>query len=518
LCIRDWTTAPAAAAPATTAPAAAPTPAAKPTAPPQPQAGGAQPKSGGALRIADMDLPRLDGHLIYTNGINISWLPYDRLVQYDATMQPQPMLAESFDLAADATQIRFTLRKGVQFHSGRELTSDDIKWNLLRVRDPKLGVAQLATQSAWFTSIETPDKYTVVLKTEQPRPFMFDFFEYFNILDQETKSGPDADLKVVGTGPFVWQEYRQGESARLVKNVSYWRSGLPYLDELQIGFLSDQQAAVVAFEAGQYDVIAPPVRDAVRLGANSAYRLQANDQSGRHYLLAVNTTMPPGDSKPVRQALSYALDRKRIAEQVMLGAGAVPHSLPWPKGGPAYDAAKDGTYAFDVDKAKSLLDGKTDVPVEITVNATTADTVSMAQIYQADLQKAGFKSTIKSMDGNAILQYADMQKNPGLWINQSGYSQLGPQAMCTISRHWNIGANAEGFNSDQYREIVNAISTQPDLAKRKPLYDQLNDFLLDEQFVIVVVSNAESVVTRANVQGVAWDLHGARKYQEMWLA
>ena len=135
------------------------------------QPAGAQPKTGGTLRIADMDLPRLDGHLIYTNGINISWIPYDRLVQYDDKMQPQPMLAESFDVASDATQIRFTLRKGVQFHSGRELTSDDVKWNLLRVRDPKLGVAQLATQSAWFTSIETPDKYTVVLKTEQPRPF-----------------------------------------------------------------------------------------------------------------------------------------------------------------------------------------------------------------------------------------------------------------------------------------------------------------------------------------------------------
>ena len=54
--------------------------------------------------------------------------------------------------------------------------------------------------------------------------------------------------------------------------------------------------------------------------------------------------------------------------------------------------------------------------------------------------------------------------------------------------------------------------------KRKPLYDQLNDFLLDEQFVIVVVSNAESVVSRANVQGIQWDLHGARRYADMWLA
>jgi ABC-type transport system substrate-binding protein len=111
-----------------------------------------------------------------------------------------------------------------------------------------------------------------------------------------------------------------------------------------------------------------------------------------------------------------------------------------------------------------------------------------------------------------------MQKNPGLWINQSGYAQLGPQAMCTISRHWNIGANAEGFNNDQYRQLVNTLSTEPDAGKRKPLYDQLNDFLLDQQFVIVVTSHAEAVVSRANVQNVRWDLHGARRYADMWMA
>jgi peptide/nickel transport system substrate-binding protein len=522
--------APTAPAPTTTVPQAVPTqasaaatvtvagvPTAAATAAGKPAAAD-QPKTGGTLRIADMDLPKLDGHLIYTNGINISWVPYDRLTQYDDKLQPQPMLAESFDVSSDDTQIRFTLRKGVQFHTGREFTSDDVKWNLLRVRDPKLGVAQLATQSAWFTSIETPDKYTVVLKTDQPRPFMFDFFEYFNILDSDSKQGPDADVKVVGTGPFVWQEYRQGDGALLVKNPNYWRGGYPYLDQLDIRFRTDQQSAVVAFESGQFDLIAPPVRDAVRLGQEQTqYRLSANPINGGHYLLAVNTTMPPGDSKPVRQALSYALDRKRIAEQVLLNAGAQPHSLPWPSNTPAYDAAKDQTYAFDPDKAKALLAGQ-NVPVEITVNSAIADTVTMAQLYQADLQRAGFAATIKAMEGPAILQYADMQKNPGLWINQSGYAQLGPQAMCTISRHWNIGSNAEGFTSDQYRQIVNSLATEANAAKRKPLYDQLNDFILDEQFVIVVVSNPSAVVTRANVQNVQWDLHGARKYAEMWLA
>jgi ABC-type transport system substrate-binding protein len=139
--------------------------------------------------------------------------------------------------------------------------------------------------------------------------------------------------------------------------------------------------------------------------------------------------------------------------------------------------------------------------------------------YDDKLQpQSGFKPTIKAMEGPAILQYADLQKNPGLWINQSGYAHLGPQALCTISRHWNIGANASGFVSEPYRQLVNTIATEPDAAKRTALYGQLNDLLLDEQFVITVASNAEYVVTRANVQGFHWDGHGARAYSDVWLA
>jgi ABC-type transport system substrate-binding protein len=82
----------------------------------------------------------------------------------------------------------------------------------------------------------------------------------------------------------------------------------------------------------------------------------------------------------------------------------------------------------------------------------------------------------------------------------------------------NIGANAKGFSNDQYRQIVNSIATQPDASKRKPRYDQLNDFHIDQQFAITVVSNPASVVSRANVPNVQWDLHGARKYAEVWLA
>ena len=73
------------------------------------------------------------------------WLIYDRLTSYDLKLQPQPMLAESWDVSDDHKRAKLNLRKGVQFHSGRDFTSDDVKWNLMRIADPKPALAHSPT-------------------------------------------------------------------------------------------------------------------------------------------------------------------------------------------------------------------------------------------------------------------------------------------------------------------------------------------------------------------------------------
>src|SRR5262249_7428064 len=147
------------------------------------------------------------------------------------------------------------LRKGVQYHSGRDFTSDDVKYNLLRVRDPKIGAGTFVNQSNWFSAIDTPDKYTVVLRSEQPRPLRFDFFEYFNIVDREAMESPDARSKAVGTGPFAFVEWVPGDHLQFVKNKSYWQSGKPYLDGVRVSLLKDPQAMVTQLEGNAVDAI-----------------------------------------------------------------------------------------------------------------------------------------------------------------------------------------------------------------------------------------------------------------------
>ena len=197
------------------APSTATAPAAQTAAP-----ASSQPKAGGTLRVGLLGDPsNFDPHFIATGAILPTHLPFDHLTAYDDQRKPQPRLAESWDVSSDFKQIKLVLRQGVQFHSGRELTSDDVKYNLLRVRDPKVGVSQLRTLSSWFQTVDTPDKYTVVLGADQPRPAMFDLFEYLNIVDQTTMEGsPDDRKKLVGTGPFVLTEYQQGDHFSFTRN------------------------------------------------------------------------------------------------------------------------------------------------------------------------------------------------------------------------------------------------------------------------------------------------------------
>jgi len=121
----------------TSAPTAAPTPAAV-TSKPE-----AQPQPGGSLRAAiQTDIPNVDPIFTSPSNYDALWVAFDRLIALDSSSKPQPMLAESWDASSDFRQIKFNLRKGVQFHSGRELTSDDVKYNMLYVRDPKVVAAR----------------------------------------------------------------------------------------------------------------------------------------------------------------------------------------------------------------------------------------------------------------------------------------------------------------------------------------------------------------------------------------
>jgi peptide/nickel transport system substrate-binding protein len=515
------TTAPAAAA--TTAPVApAATVASVSVTTPTPAANAAaQPRRGGTARYSiQADLSSIDGHVRTPGAVDSLWLAFDHLTIYDQKLQPQPMLAESWDLAPDFKQVKFNLRKGVTYHSGREFTSDDVKWNLERVRRPDAASGQYAAQSNWFTTIDTPDKYTVILKSDDSRPALFDLFENLNILDKETidiEAGP-KQTKAVGTGPFVFKEWVQGDHLAFERNPNYWQSGKPYLDGLQAN-VRDIQAATVQFEAGALDLIRNPlVDDTARLEQDPKFTKILHPNPGTFFEYGLDCSKPPLDNKLVRQALNYALNRQRLVDlykgNVTVGA------LPWGPSSPAYDEAKNKSFAFDLDKAKSLLQqaGVSGLVLDnIIIKSSYPVQETFLQVYQADLASIGVTLNPKLVDAATWLDLANNVKYTGMWASGDNYSNLNPGSLFAVSPGWRVFPNNDGFKDPRWAELVSAANTETDPAKQKQLFSDINDYILDQCFTYAVSNNPVWWVASTKFHGLVPTLHQGFLWTDAYL-
>jgi peptide/nickel transport system substrate-binding protein len=503
------TAGPAAAAPATQAqPTVAVT---SPTSAPVSAAAG-QPKTGGTLRVGvPTDIVTLDPVVRGGAPYESTWLTFDRLVTYDDKLQPLPMLAESWDVTPDFKQIQLHLRKGVTWHTGREFTSDDVKWNFIRVRDPKAGYGDFAAQSSWFTTIDTPDKYTVVLKSDQSRPSMFDFFQQFNMGDQKVLEGPDAKTSSSGTGPFQFVEWVQGDHITLTRNKNYWQSGRPYLDGITVRIFAGDQPGTLAMEGGTLDVLrSGSIPDVARFKADANYQVNVHPSSGTFYEMAFLTSVKPFDNKLVRQAFNWAIDRERNAKQVFQGI-AQPIDLQWSPSSPAYDAAKNQTYTFDLDKAKALLQqaGGTSLSTDVIVTAASPlNSLGFLQIYQADLAKIGVTLNIKAYDpatwaGNVLgHSYNAMYATGDVVANLLPINNLnGPT--------WRPNPNNTDWDTPEWKDFIAQVATEPDPARQKTLYGRMNDYILDQSWAMPFATNPQILVTTNKVKGMTVNQYGA---------
>lgn len=463
------------------------------------------------------DVARLDGQLY--SSINTTWMPFDRLTAYDANLKPQPMLAESWELSSDAKRLKLNLRKGVMFHSGREFTSEDVKFNVMWVRDPKVAAGALIQQSKWFTDVETPDKYTAILVSEQPRPAVFDFFEFFDIVDSATVQGPDRDQKLVGTGPFVQTEWVQGDHLTFKRFADYWQKDLPYLDEVHVTIVKDPQALIAQLEAGAIDVAdMPPLIDFARLRDDQNYRALLVPSSTN--VFGSNVTIPPTDNKLVRQALNYAIDRKRIVDLAFRGSGDA-LTLPWQPTSLAYDASKANAYGFDTDKAKALLAQANVANLEFDITTTTSNPewTTAAQIYQNTLSGLGIKANIRAYETAAYLDQINNHKYTGVYVGSIAYASVEPVTIIGNSRHLDPTGNSNtGYTSDDYVRLWSEASVEPDANKRKAIYAQINDLLLDESSVMPICSAPARMLTSTKVNDIGLTQHGAFLYNAAWLS
>ena len=277
---------------------------------------------------------------------------FSKLIDIDSDGTFVGVLATDWN-ADDETTWTFNLVGTATFHNGEAFSADDVKYTFDRILDP----ATASSYSPLYDAIKSvevvsPTQVTFHLKTPFG-PFLSNLANNGEIVNQEAIESADPARNPVGTGPFKFVEWVQGDHITLEKFDGYFVDGKPYLDGIDFKFLLVDQGRIDGLSAGELNwVDAVPLQSLSSLSTDPQFTYVTSATAGIPDYLALNTALAPFDDKLVRQAVYWAIDRTQIRDVAYSGAGEVgieevPTGSTWYDGAPQVEP--------DLDKARSLL-------------------------------------------------------------------------------------------------------------------------------------------------------------------
>ncbi|MBI2760029.1 MAG: ABC transporter substrate-binding protein [Chloroflexi bacterium] len=372
--------------------------------------------AGGSPRSLDPHFDTFPAHTIVANNVYNALLAFTN----DVT-KIEPELATALPEQPDPLSYVFKLRQGVKFQdiapaNGRELTAEDVKYSIERQMTNDPG----KFQHAYFflnkiAKIETPDKYTVKFTTNKPMaPFMSYIASPWTmiILRELVEKEGDLTTKMLGTGPFIFDEWQKDVQFKLHRNPNYWRkdaSGeqLPYIDNLVIKIITDANAAQAQFASGAVDADGIQftfVEEIKKKLPKAKYQIIPS-QFPRQFRTSpydgdkIQHRKPYNDIR-VRQALIQAINKKEVLDIVYSGDG-VPIKGPILPIYPIWEM-KDELVKFDVADSKRLLEAAgygSGFDAEMIFTNTAGDIPNnIAEVLKAQLGKIGVRVKLAGTD------------------------------------------------------------------------------------------------------------------------
>ena len=277
---------------------------------------------------------------------------YEGLTRIDRKGEVQPSLAESWTISPDGLTYTFKLISGVKFHDGAPFDCSVVKFSYDRAAAPDSVNAQKQLFEP-IASTECPDSQTAVVKLKRPTAlFLFDM-GWGDAVMVSPKSAATNKTHPVGTGPFRFKQWVQGDHVELERNPDYWGSR-PKLSAVTFKFISDPSAATAAVLAGDIDAFPLfPAPEAIDQFKNDKrFAVQVGTTEGKT-IMALNNARKPFSDVRFRRALIYAIDRKALIDGAQSGFGA-PIGSHYVPTDPGY-VDLTGAYPYDPAKAKALL-------------------------------------------------------------------------------------------------------------------------------------------------------------------
>ena len=519
------TTAPTTAAAATTGtspttvPASSSTGAASPAATTAAAAG--TPKKGGILKMGLQGDPvALEPHgtsLTATNHV-IDHI-YGRLVTIDASLSPQPDLAESWDISPDGMIYTFKLRKGVKFHNGQPFVAGDVKYSFERILDP----ATKATQTASLTGVdkmEVLDDNTIKITLKKPNAaFVVGLFasNYAIVKKEDVDKNGDLKKTANGTGPFKFKEYTPNTKVVLERNPTYWDTGKPYLDGIEMVPVPDDTARSTAIRTGTVDFVEyAPAKDIPQLKADKSLTI-AGDQNTNIRYLGFNLTQKdkPWANPKVRQAMSLAMDRQAIVDAAFYGL-AIPTLTVFP---PGYWATLDTKVPpQDIKAAKAMLaDAGFGSGFKTTIKTWSSYPFlsNAALAVQDQLKQIGITADVLPEDNGTFIADNNSKNYEMLVSGTSGY--VDPNEIMLQDFGTGLASNNSGYSDPAFDKLIAdgvAASKQED---RKKVYAQLQQKLMADNPWVMLYVGSQYEAMKSYVKGYVHNATGVNFFTTTWL-
>ncbi|MBW5890907.1 peptide ABC transporter substrate-binding protein SapA [Pectobacterium polaris] len=470
------------------------------------------------------------------SGVTIDTLAaqlYDRLLDVDPyTYRLMPELAQRWEVLDNGSTYRFYLRRDVPFQHtawfspSRNMNADDVIFSFQRMLDKKHPYHDVnGGEYPYFDSLQFADSvqsirklgdYSIEIRLNSPdASFLWHLAthyapilsaEYAQRLAQEDKKEL-LDREPVGTGPYLLDEYRNGQYIRLTRNGDYWR-GLPRMRQVVVDLGSGGTGRLSKLLTGECDVLAYPAASQLTILRNDP-RLRLSLRPGMNVAyLAFNVRKPPLDDRRVREAIALAINNDRLMQSIYYGTAETAASI-LPRASWAYDNESQIT-EYNPQKARQILQelGLTNLNLRLWVPSASQSynpsPLKTAELIQADLAQIGVTVTIVPVEGRfqeARLMELSHDLTLAGWATDSNDpdSFFRPLLSCAAIRSQ---SNYAHWCDPTFDEVLqNALSSQQ-LSKRIDYYQQAQRILAEQLPVLPLASSLRLLAYRYDMKGL----------------
>lgn len=475
------------------------------------------PVRGGNLNVGiDGDWPTLDPlGMGAQNDRHVGRAIYDTLLELDEKGKVVPGLAESYTISTDATSYKLKLRSGVKFHDGSPFDAEAVVFNLKRLSDPAnkyRGYADLAA----VAEVSAIGPMEVEIKLKSPSaPLAAVLADVSGMMISPValqKYGKDYGANPVGTGPFMYKEWRRGNYFHAVRNPGYWREGKPLLDGVFYRVVPDEQTRMAALRTGDIDLnLGPAPKDVADALKDKSLNVIEPASVGTVFVMFQTASGPLADPR-LRAALAYATDRAAINRALNYGVYKVART-PFGVAHAPHEKV-EGSREFDLKKAQAIVK-EIGTPIKFNLSTWTVPWATrLAQALQQMWKKAGIETEIEQVEVVQIIRNATTHNFDASLFRWSGGGD--PDANVYQFFRSKAPRNYVQYSNPEMDKLLDAGRASVDADTRAGIYAQVSSLLAKDAPYHFLYYYTPYMLTAKTVQGVPKAADGMLRPADVW--